>query len=1128
MDKSWIRNSRTKKQYIDRVEAFIKYAVHNLQKMRNIDPRGNKQQLMMPCPCTTCLNHIEHKVEEVQFHLFKYVIDLSYTKWDKHGEKDEQATTAQIPVNATTEFVDDMNFDMDFGLEIPTNGPTIVEMVNATKEIKLLNLKGKYGASDKFFIELLGLLKKMLHAGNEMVEKTYQAKKLMRMMGSGYKKIHVCSNNCILYWKDNKELTVCPTCGISRWKVDNKTHKVYENIPAKAWRTIDEKFPEIAKDLRNLRLGISADGVDVNSRSSHHNQFWSTAKVKTVNGVVQLQALIDGKKVFVSEAIIRRDLHLEDAEGVECLPNNEIFEELARMGYEKPPPKLTFYKAFFAPQWKFLIHTLIQCLSAKRTAWNEFSSTMASAVICLATGRKFNFSKYIFDSMVRNVDSSAKFLMYPRFIQVFLDNQVDDMTSHHTKYTSPALTQKVFANIRRVGKGFSGNETPLFDTMLVQPQTQADEDVEMPVDEEQPATTSAPSTSEPQDQPSTPHDSPEQEPTHSSPHDSPLTGVNPPRSEEGSLQLAELMALYTSLQRKKRVEKQEKKRKSKPSVLRRLRKIGSATRVESSEEASLGVEENASKQGGMISDIDADAEISLVDETQRLDDDLIFDTTADLGGEEVVVKPAETGVSPALDVEVSAAEPAVTTVSSLVTTDSVTITAVEPVSAAAKELTDNDMTMAEALAELKTSKPKVVTTVPILNSATTVTTTKPKAKGITIQEPSVTQKTAVSFISSSKGKAIMIESEKPVKIKDQIAHDEQVAKDLHDKIQVELEEEAKRQEEASMATIAELYDAVQAQIYADQELAARMTLEEHEKYTVEDRARMLAEFIKNKKKQLAVERAEAIRSKPPTKSQLRNLMMTYLKNTGRFTHAQLKNRDFEEIQGLYNKEKELVDTFVPIGSEEDERRIKELNTKAEEESSNKDVDSTNKRKKRIRMKRSSKKQKTDADLKEEEQLKTFLSIVPNEEEAIDYEVLDKRYQIVDWKSEFYHNDRYGEPHDYYRVFRADGSSRYIKTFTKMVSKFDRMDFLELHSLVMQRFETTTPKGIDLILWGDLKTMFEGNAVDELWKNQEDWILKSWNSYEICRVHILMLEDVESESEAAFDLLRFIQKQIDEM
>ncbi|GJV90066.1 putative transposon, En/Spm-like protein [Tanacetum coccineum] len=252
MNKSWMRASRTKKHYIDGVEVFIKYAVHNLQKMRNINPRGNKQQLMMPCPCTTCLNHIEHKVEEVQFHLFKYGIDLSYTKWNKHGENDEQATTAQILVNASTEFVDDTYFDMEFGLEIPTDGLATVEMVNVTKKvlmrmtlpIKLLNLNGKYGASDKFFTELLG---------------------------SGYKKIHVCSNNCILYWKDNKELTVCLTYGISRWNVDNNIHKVYENIPEKAWRTIDEKFLKMDKESENLWQGISADGVDVNSGTRHHS-----------------------------------------------------------------------------------------------------------------------------------------------------------------------------------------------------------------------------------------------------------------------------------------------------------------------------------------------------------------------------------------------------------------------------------------------------------------------------------------------------------------------------------------------------------------------------------------------------------------------------------------------------------------------------------------------------------------------------------------------------------------------------------------------------------------------------------------------------------------------------------------
>nr|GFB04329.1 hypothetical protein [Tanacetum cinerariifolium] len=269
-------------------------------------------------------------------------------------KKDEQATTAQIPVNATIEFVEDTNFDMDFSLEIPTNSPTTVEMVNATKEsfdeddlakfqellldaekplykgcpdfkklsaiVKLLNLKGKYGASDKFFTELLGLLKKMLRAGNKIVEKTYQAKKLMRMIGSGYKKIHVCSNNCILYWKDNKELSVCPTCEISRWKVDNKTHKLYENIPAKAWRTIDEKFLEIAKDPRNLRLGISADEVDVNSGTRHHKKNVCESLVGTLLNVPGKTKEGMNARLDLAELEIKPELFARQEEDKTTLP----------------------------------------------------------------------------------------------------------------------------------------------------------------------------------------------------------------------------------------------------------------------------------------------------------------------------------------------------------------------------------------------------------------------------------------------------------------------------------------------------------------------------------------------------------------------------------------------------------------------------------------------------------------------------------------------------------------------------------------------------------------------------------------------------------------------------------------
>nr|GEW95122.1 ribonuclease H-like domain, reverse transcriptase, RNA-dependent DNA polymerase [Tanacetum cinerariifolium] len=111
------------------------------------------------------------------------------------------------------------------------------------------------------------------------------------------------------------------------------------------------------------------------------------------NDVTRLQALVDRKKVVITEAAIRDVLRLDDANGVDCLPNEEIFAELARMGYENSSTKLIFYKAFFSSQWKFLIHTILQSISVKRTTWNEFSSAMASDVICLSTGADIAVSR---------------------------------------------------------------------------------------------------------------------------------------------------------------------------------------------------------------------------------------------------------------------------------------------------------------------------------------------------------------------------------------------------------------------------------------------------------------------------------------------------------------------------------------------------------------------------------------------------------------------------------------------------------------------------------------------------------------------------------------------------------------
>ncbi|GKC87017.1 hypothetical protein Tco_1147666 [Tanacetum coccineum] len=192
---------------------------------------------------------------------------------------------------------------------------------------------------------------------------------------------------------------------------------------------------------------------------------------------------------------MRRDLQLEDAKGVDCLPKSTIVEQLTLMGYEKISQKLTFYKAFFSPQWKFLIHTILQCLSSKTTAWNEFSSTMALAIICLATNQKFNFSKYIFESMVKNLDNVGKFLMYLRFIQVFLDKKLEGVPTHNKIYITPSHTKKIFGNMRRVGKGFSRRETPLFQTMVVQDQAEMGEGLANPIDPHHTSTFIQPSTS---------------------------------------------------------------------------------------------------------------------------------------------------------------------------------------------------------------------------------------------------------------------------------------------------------------------------------------------------------------------------------------------------------------------------------------------------------------------------------------------------------------------------------------------------------------------------------------------------------------------------------------------------------
>ncbi|GKB23621.1 hypothetical protein Tco_0863022 [Tanacetum coccineum] len=305
------------------------------------------------------------------------------------------------------------------------------------------------------------------------------------------------------------------------------------------------------------------------------------------------------------------------------------------------------------------------------------------------------------------------------------------MSKHKKVYVTPSHTKKVFANMNRPCKGFSVKVTPLFSTMIVQAIEDIGEDSAAPSDSHSTPIISQPSSSKPQKNKSMRQqrkDSGPTEPVTDEAHVS-TPSYDPPQSGKDSMQLSELMNLCTNLQEKvlnlakaktaqakeitslkKRVKQLEKRRKSRPLRLRRLRKVGSSSRVEFSNDASLGAQEDASKQARKIEDLNADAEVNLVNESEEIsDDNLMFD----IG----VLEEQE------IEFEKMVEEPIVSVAT---TTKSIPVSAAEVVTIAnANVEVPDELTLAQTLIEIKTAKPKPVTT-----AATTVTSVRPRAKGI--------------------------------------------------------------------------------------------------------------------------------------------------------------------------------------------------------------------------------------------------------------------------------------------------------------------------------------------------------------------------------------------------------------
>nr|GEW83044.1 hypothetical protein [Tanacetum cinerariifolium] len=336
-------------------------------------------------------------------------------------------------------------------------------------------------------------------------------------------------------------------------------------------------------------------------------------------------------------------------------------------------------------------------MSAKRTSSNEFSSAMASAVICLSTG---------------------------------------DLSTHTTTYTSSALTQKVFANIRKVGKGFSSVETPLFEGMLVAGVIEEEGDADEQV-QDVTADTAAQGA------------------------DTAVIGDPQPQSK---LQAQQLAADFPMSLLQEALD-------ACAALTRRVEHL--EYRIDSSDDI---VMEDASNQGMIIDALDSDASVALMDDKEAKEAKVASDDQVK-GRQAEIYQIDMDHASKVLSIQDD--EPEVQEVVDVVTTAKL-IT--EVVSAASESVTAASTTIVIAEPQV----PAAIITAALVRVVAAFTG---RRKGVVIKDPEEESTTIIPADTKSKdkGKGIMVEEPKPLKKKQQVEMDEEYARKLHEELNKDID-----------------------------------------------------------------------------------------------------------------------------------------------------------------------------------------------------------------------------------------------------------------------------------------------------------------------------------------------------
>ena len=317
MNRSWIQAPRITEEYEKGVHDFLEFAKQHAPVLDGL----------YFCPCVNCVNGRRQSLDNIKSHLICDGFSWSYANWIWHSELPDMSRDAEIEVVhvETGDRMEDMIRDLGqegfleahapYHDDLKTNSKLslyegCVNFTRLSAVLALVNLKARFGWSDKSLTDLLVLLKTMLPKNNKLPKSHYEAKKILCPAEMEYRKIHACRHDCVLYRKQFANLQNCPTCGVSRYKLNDgestnddgtsnpRLVKVCWYLPiiprfkrlfasahdasnltwhsvsrindgllrhptdSPQWKTIDHLYPEFGAEPRNLRLGLALDGIN--------------------------------------------------------------------------------------------------------------------------------------------------------------------------------------------------------------------------------------------------------------------------------------------------------------------------------------------------------------------------------------------------------------------------------------------------------------------------------------------------------------------------------------------------------------------------------------------------------------------------------------------------------------------------------------------------------------------------------------------------------------------------------------------------------------------------------------------------------------------------------------------------